>query len=103
LSGVPNTKETQVTKITAKDRRFRAAWANRLGLEVEQVNQLLRLVDRAVNAQVREHNEENAPSSDRKCKAVEDYAATLGFTCDWNPGLYPVLIDKAGHRYDLPN
>jgi hypothetical protein len=74
---------------TSKQKTFRLAWANRHGLDYLQVDKLIRLVNKAANAQTQEHNRPNAPDSSPAIKAVEDYLSTLGFSNIKWPGLYP--------------
>lgn len=58
------------------------------------------LANRAANAQVREHNNANAPSADKAIKAFEDYAKELGYTTTW-PGLYPLITHGNGQQFTI--
>jgi hypothetical protein len=73
--------------------------AQRLGITVSQVRTLKRKCEEAATAQEREHNEQNAPSSQEKTAAVENYAKSLGYGTIW-PGLYPVLT-KDGQQFHI--
>lgn len=74
--------------------------AKHFGINHGQLARLRSLANVAASAQEREHNEPNAPSSDRATKAVEDYAKSFGFGTIW-PGLYPVFT-KNGQQFHLP-
>ncbi len=71
---------------------FEIAWANRNSLDYKAVAKLLRLINRAAEAQELEHNERDAPDSEPQLRAVEVHALSMGFDGIKWPGLYPTFI-----------
>lgn len=76
-------------------------FADRHKITPSQVKRLVAMADIAAEAQTDWHN--GGPESIMKlhCGKFEEYANRLGFTVDWNPGLYP-LLKKDGVEEHLP-
>ena len=70
-----------------------------MGITPAQAKTLNAYVNKAKQAQEREHNERNAPDSTPAINKVTQYAKYLGFGTYW-PGLYPVFT-KNGRDFFL--
>lgn len=76
--------------VATRTNNFRNAVAARMGISRRQYDKLRKLINKAATAQEEYHN--TGKDCDPETNAVDAFAKELGFTCDWNPGLYPMLI-----------
>jgi len=51
----------------------------------------MKLIENAVNAQVREHN--TGKTAERVIRKADNEAKKQGYTLDWRSGLRPIILD----------